>query len=73
MQCIYFFRDRTTAGRPSTDGKRWQMIRLFRLELGAAAATVGFAAQSPIGDGCAVRFDEIGFSRDRLAELRDGS
>jgi hypothetical protein len=49
------------------------MIRLFKLESGSATASVGFEAQSPTGDGCAVRFDEIAFRPERLAELRDGS
>jgi hypothetical protein len=34
---------------------------------------VDFEAQSPTGDGCAVTFDQIAFSLERLAELRDGS
>jgi len=34
---------------------------------------VGFEAQSPTDDGCAVTFDEIRFTGDRLTDLRDGS
>jgi uncharacterized protein len=65
--------DRAYAYHASRDGTHWQMIRFFRLESGSATATVGFEAQSPTGKGCTVRFDAIAFSRDRLAELRDGS
>lgn len=64
---------RAYAFHASRDGKHWEMIRYFRLEGSSAAATIGFEAQSPTGDGCAVRFDEIAFSMERLAELRDGS
>jgi regulation of enolase protein 1 (concanavalin A-like superfamily) len=65
--------DRAYAYHASRDGKHWQMIRYFKLESGPATATLGFEAQSPTGDGCTVRFDEIAFSVERLAELRDGS
>jgi uncharacterized protein len=65
--------DRAYAYHASTDGKHWQMIRYFALESGSATATIGFEAQSPTGDGCAVRFNEIAFRLERLAELRDGS
>jgi regulation of enolase protein 1 (concanavalin A-like superfamily) len=65
--------DRAYAYHASRDGKHWQMIRYFALESGSATATIGFEAQSPTGDGCAVRFDEIAFRLERLADLRDGS
>jgi uncharacterized protein len=65
--------DRAYVYHASRDGKHWQMIRYFKLESGSTTTTVGFEAQSPTGDGCAVRFDEIAFSVERLAELRDGS
>ena len=57
----------------SLDGAVWQLIRFFAIDQGTADDQVGFAAQSPTGDGCAVTFDEIHFDRSRLAELRDGS
>lgn len=65
--------DRAYAYHASTDGAHWQLIRYFALESGAASARIGFEAQSPIGEGCAVRFDHIAFRLERLAELRDGS
>jgi regulation of enolase protein 1 (concanavalin A-like superfamily) len=65
--------ERAYAFHASRDGKHWHMVRYFALDAGSAAATIGFEAQSPTGDGCAVRFEEIAFSLERLAELRDGS
>lgn len=55
----------------STDGRRWELVRHF--SLGDSVETeVGFEAQSPTGDGCTVRFDEIAFDARRLADLRSG-
>jgi uncharacterized protein len=56
----------------STDGLTWHLVRYFALP-GGAEASVGFEAQSPSGLGCVVTFDEIGFERRRLADLRDGT
>ncbi len=64
---------RAFAFHASTDGARWSFVRHFALEGDAAAVRVGFEAQSPTGDGCAVRFDDIAFSTERLGDLRDGS
>jgi regulation of enolase protein 1 (concanavalin A-like superfamily) len=55
----------------STDGRRWELIRHFSLG-GPGEPEIGFEAQSPIGDGCAARFDAVRFETRRLAELRDG-
>ncbi|TDC54103.1 DUF1349 domain-containing protein [Micromonospora sp. KC207] len=57
----------------SLDGRTWQMIRLFAVDGAATSAAIGFEAQSPTGDGCAVTFDDIRFTRERLGDLRDGS
>lgn len=60
----------------SADGSVWRLVRVFRLEVpGAPDLTprIGFEAQSPTGDGCHVRFDEIRFTPETLADLRDGS
>ena len=46
----------------STDGVSWSFIRHFALEA-AATPSVGFAAQSPTGDGCAVTFERIASRR----------
>jgi uncharacterized protein len=56
----------------STDGREWKLIRHFTLGEDVAPA-VGFEAQSPTGDGCEVRFDEIRFEARLLGDLRDGS
>ena len=65
--------DNAFAYHASHDGISWQLVRVFILDPQSSDATVGFEAQSPTGDGCAVVFDEIVFSRARLRELRDGS
>jgi len=57
----------------STDGEVWRMVRLFSLGAGTADDRVGFEAQSPMGQGCAVRFDSIRFVLERLPDVRDGS
>jgi regulation of enolase protein 1 (concanavalin A-like superfamily) len=56
----------------SRDGGRWHLVRYFRLG-GADEPRVGFEAQSPLGDGCAVTFDEIRFEARRLTDLRGGT
>ncbi len=56
----------------SRDGARWQLVRQFRLGAGDEPR-VGFEAQSPIGDGCLVTFDDIRFEARRLADLRGGA
>ena len=58
---------------PSTaraDGKRWELVRYFGLP--AESVSVGFEAQSPLGEGCAATFADIGFTPGRLADLRSG-
>jgi regulation of enolase protein 1 (concanavalin A-like superfamily) len=57
----------------STDGSHWQMVRLFSLAADAGEHRVGFEAQSPMGEGCPVRFDDVAFVPQRLADVRDGS
>jgi regulation of enolase protein 1 (concanavalin A-like superfamily) len=65
--------DGVYAYHASTDGKWWTLVRVFSLGDQLAEHQVGFEAQSPTGDGCTVTFDDIHFTRQRLAELRDGS
>jgi uncharacterized protein len=55
----------------STDGSRWRFVRHFAIDAGETPA-VGFLAQSPLGDGCRARFDEISFEPRRLPDLRSG-
>jgi hypothetical protein len=55
----------------STDGEEWKLVRHFTL--GDVEPSVGFEAQSPTGEGCDVRFDDIRFEQRRLRDIRDGS
>lgn len=57
----------------STDGTSWRLVRVFTLGGDVSGHRIGFEAQSPTGDGCAVTFTGIGFAARRLTELRDGS
>lgn len=65
--------DGVYAYHASTDGRTWQLIRVFSLGDALADHRLGFEAQSPTGDGCTVTFDDVRFTRERLAGLRDGS
>ncbi len=65
--------DHAFAYHASLDGKIWRMVRFFAIDDASNSAAIGFEAQSPIGDGCVVTFDDIRFTRERLADLRDGS
>jgi regulation of enolase protein 1 (concanavalin A-like superfamily) len=56
----------------STDARSWRLVRYFALGEGGEPA-VGFEAQSPTGDGCVVRFEEIRFDGRRLDDLRGGA
>ena len=55
----------------SADGSAWSFIRHFALEAGGELS-VGFAAQSPTGEGCAVTFERITYEVARLGDLRNG-
>jgi regulation of enolase protein 1 (concanavalin A-like superfamily) len=55
----------------SADGALWRLVRYFALD-DAAGISVGFEAQSPTGEGCSVRFDEIRYEPRRLTDLRGG-
>jgi len=63
---------RAHAFHASTDGASWQFVRYFAFAEDMALS-VGFEAQSPLGDGCTARFTDVRFSPTTLAELRDGS
>jgi regulation of enolase protein 1 (concanavalin A-like superfamily) len=47
------------------------MVRYFALD-GAGPVEIGFLAQSPTGEGCRVRFEEIVYEERRLGDLRNG-
>jgi hypothetical protein len=61
---------RAYAFHASLEGRTWQLVRHFRL--GDGDLDVGFEAQSPLGDGCAVTFSGIAFETTTLADLRSG-
>ena len=63
---------RALAFHASPDGQRWAFVRYFTVDA-AAPLRVGFEAQSPLGEGCTARFEEIRYLPERLADLRDGS
>lgn len=63
---------RAFAFHASEDGERWGFVRVFSLG-DADNLQIGFAAQSPTGDGCDVRFSHVKFASETLANLRDGS
>ena len=56
----------------STDGGAWRLVRHFALTADDEIE-VGFAAQSPLGDGCTATFSEIRFRADTLQDLRSGT
>lgn len=64
--------EQAVAFHASVDGRTWQMVRYFALDA-AADSAIGFEAQSPTGEGCAVRFDDIRFAPGPPKGLRDGS
>ena len=62
---------RAFAFHASLDGLHWEFIRHFALDAGETVE-LGFEAQSPTGEGCTARFEEIRFSDQRLGDLRSG-
>ncbi|HVC38485.1 MAG TPA: DUF1349 domain-containing protein [Candidatus Dormibacteraeota bacterium] len=56
----------------SLDGRRWQYVRRFRLGSEETPA-VGFAVQSPLGDGCSARFLDLSYLPGTLSDLRNGT
>ncbi len=56
----------------STDGSHWRLVRHYALASHEIVA-LGFLAQSPLGEGCTTRFDEISFAWRRLDDLRSGA
>ena len=52
----------------SSDGKSWQVLRVFSLGEGVRPR-VGFESQSPVGDGTEVIFSGIHYSPKKIADL----
>ncbi|WP_144758806.1 DUF1349 domain-containing protein [Curtobacterium sp. 9128] len=57
----------------SDDGSQWDFVRTFRLPVTPSPWSVGFLAQSPLGEGCTAVFDTIRYDGATLHDLRDGS
>ena len=56
----------------ATDGVHWNLIRHFDLAAEPDQVTVGFLAQSPTGDGCRVRFSQLGYLSEGVDDIRGG-
>ena len=55
----------------SLDGERFDMVRLFRLDVGTRVK-VGLEAQSPAGEGGLRVFSEVSLEKRTVANLRSG-
>jgi uncharacterized protein len=55
----------------SDDGKKWKMVRYFRLKM-KETVKVGLEAQSPRGEGCKVEFSGFKIADNTLADMRKG-
>jgi regulation of enolase protein 1 (concanavalin A-like superfamily) len=55
----------------STDGTRWDLLRLFALP--GRVLSVDLIAQSPTGDGCTADIDQVELIHGCPADLRDGT
>jgi regulation of enolase protein 1 (concanavalin A-like superfamily) len=65
---------RAFALHASDDGDSWSLVRYFSLGIpDDQPVKVGMLAQSPTGEGTTVRFENLRFSTELLAEVRDGS
>lgn len=54
----------------STDGKSWQVLRVFSLGE-SSKARIGFESQSPAGDGAEIVFSEIRYSTKKITDIYD--
>lgn len=55
----------------SLDGKKWKMVRYFRLKM-KTSVRVGLEAQSPVGRGCAVGFRGYTLLAGAPVDMRKG-
>ncbi|HUX37057.1 MAG TPA: DUF1349 domain-containing protein [Rectinemataceae bacterium] len=55
----------------SLDGRKWKMVRYFRLKM-KRALRVGLEAQSPVGRGCSVTFRAYSLVPGAPADMRKG-
>jgi regulation of enolase protein 1 (concanavalin A-like superfamily) len=56
----------------SADGRRWELLRLFRFP-DPAPVQVGISVQSPVGEGCTARFHDLAWTGPVPGDLRDGA
>ena len=63
--------ERVFAFHYSRDGQYWHFVRHFSLG-DLEQVSVGFSAQSPLGEGCNVFFSEIRYILSPLLDLRSG-
>jgi regulation of enolase protein 1 (concanavalin A-like superfamily) len=52
-------------------GQPWKLVRAFRLS-SSPDLRVGFASQSPIGEGCGATFAEIAYERRTISDIYKG-
>jgi regulation of enolase protein 1 (concanavalin A-like superfamily) len=65
--------DGTFAFHFSETGSNWRFLRWFSLSYDSGPLTIGLSAQSPLGNGCRVRFSDISLTHNPITDLRDGS
>ncbi|MFB7251274.1 DUF1349 domain-containing protein [Microbacterium sp. NPDC056234] len=71
---LAFLGDDAWAFHSSTDGERWDFVRLFHLAVPAGTPTyVGFLSQAPCGDRCDVVFSDVRIRHSLLSDTRNGS
>jgi uncharacterized protein len=63
---------RAYAFHASTDGRRWEFVRYFRLGT-RGRPRLGLSAQSPVGAGCTVRFEHVRLGPGVVDDLRSGA
>ena len=61
---------RAHAFHASADGRRWDLVRSFRID--APELELGFEAQSPTGAGCWAVFSDVRLEARTLGDLRSG-
>ena len=61
----------TLAFHYSLDAKYWHLVRYFSLGL-LPAIQIGFVAQSPLGQGCEVKFSHVAYRCGKLSNFRSG-
>ena len=65
------FTGKVVAFNTSVDGVRWDLLRLFALP--GRVHAVDLIAQSPTGEGCTARIDEVALLAGCPADMRDGT